>query len=177
HAQAGAQPLDVVGVEQPVAAWRSPRGDQLLILQEPDLGDRDVVELLAQHPADRADGQIRWEGVGLCCHGQRSMNASRYLPICSSSPSVSRTSSTRSRFTYVPFKLPWSLMWTPSDRCSSAAWSRETVTSSRKISLCGARPIVVRDGPTGNWSPARPPPSRITSVAPSPPEASSPLSA
>src|SRR5439155_25452864 len=98
HAQDRPQTLDIVGAEQAVAALGAAGRDQLLILEKPDLRDRDVVELLAQHPADGADGQIRGRGVGLGGH-QRSMKVRRYLPTWSSSPSESRASSTRSRLT------------------------------------------------------------------------------
>ena len=51
-------------------------------------------------------------------------------------------------------------------RRTSIAWSRETVTSSRKMSLSGRRPTVSRSPSSGKLSPERPPPARITSAAP-----------
>ena len=44
---------------------------------------------------------------------------------------------------------------------------RETVTSSRKMSQSGERPIVVRSPCGEKCSPARPPPERTTSAGPS----------
>src|SRR4029077_1382731 len=58
-AQDDAQPLDVAVVELAVARWRALRVDQPLALQEPDLGDRDVGELLEQQPEDLTDRQVR----------------------------------------------------------------------------------------------------------------------
>ena len=57
-------------------------------------------------------------------------------------------------------------MWIPSPRRTISAWSRETVTSSRKTSQSGRRPTVMRSLVIGKLSPTRPPPARITSAAP-----------
>ncbi len=51
-----AQPLDVVGAELPVAGLGTTRPYEPLRLEEPDLGDRDVVELLLEPVQDFADG-------------------------------------------------------------------------------------------------------------------------
>ena len=63
-------------------------------------------------------------------------------------------------------------MKNPPSRCVSTACLRETVTSSRKISQSGERPIVVR--PPSGWkvSPALPPPERTTSAGPLTPRSS-----
>ena len=50
---------------------------------------------------------------------------------------------------------------------TSSAWSRETVTSSRKTSESGRRPMVMRSRSSAKDSPTRPPPARMTSAAPS----------
>src|SRR4051794_2216207 len=50
-----AQPGNVGGRVEPVAARGAPGREQLLVLQIADLGDRDVRELLPQRLADRAD--------------------------------------------------------------------------------------------------------------------------
>src|SRR5581483_4229065 len=55
EAQDRAQSLVVVLGVEPVAALGAPRRQQLLVLQVPDLGDRDVGELLLQRLADRPD--------------------------------------------------------------------------------------------------------------------------
>ena len=51
------QPRHVGRRIEPVAAGRPPRRHQLLVLEVPDLGDRDVRELLLEPLADRADRQ------------------------------------------------------------------------------------------------------------------------
>jgi hypothetical protein len=51
------EPLDVVLAEEPVAALRPLRRQQPLVLEIPDLRDRDVGELGLQPAADRADRQ------------------------------------------------------------------------------------------------------------------------
>src|SRR6185312_265721 len=179
HTQDGAQLVDVLLAVEPVAARGAPRRDQPLVLEEPDLRDRDVGELLLER---LAHGPDRQPGPALSPlgrlgrhHSPRSMKVSRYLPICTSSPSARRTLSIRCRFTYVPFRLPESDRCRPSSRRSSTACSRETVMSSRNTSALGARPIAIRSAVIGNCSPARPPPIRITSIGAS--EATSPVSA
>src|SRR5262249_39700015 len=51
------EPLDVVLAEHPIPALRPARGEQSLVLEVADLRDRDVRELLLQHPADGPDRQ------------------------------------------------------------------------------------------------------------------------
>ena len=112
HAQDRAQPRDVAGRVEPVAAGRAPRLEQLLVLEVADLRDRDVRELLAQRLAHRADRHRlrrrslvgrRDQGllVGRFLHGghQRERNVSLYLPTCSSSPSARWWDSIRRRLT------------------------------------------------------------------------------
>src|SRR5437667_10841389 len=82
---------------------------------------------------------------------------SRYLPICSSSPSSSSADSTRRRLTYVPFRLPWSSIVNRPSWSTRTAWFLETVTSSRKTSQSGERPIVVLAPCGTTCSPALPP--------------------
>jgi hypothetical protein len=57
HAQDHPQALDVSLAVEAVATPGAARGQQLLVLQVADLGDRDVVELLAEDLADGADRQ------------------------------------------------------------------------------------------------------------------------
>src|SRR3984885_11572767 len=106
QAQDRPQALDVALRVETVAALRPARREQLLILEVADLGDRDVGELLVQRLADGADrdrllarrvavvvGRVRKGdyGLGGVSGGhQRLRNASLYLPICSSSPSLRR---------------------------------------------------------------------------------------
>src|SRR2546423_7172322 len=109
-AQDRLQALDVVLAEEPVAALRAARRQQALILEVPDLGDRDVRELGLQAPADGAD---REQPLPLgCLRGRRhfSRKVSLYLPIWSSSPFSSCPDSMRLRFRKVPLRLPWSSM-------------------------------------------------------------------
>src|SRR5215211_4394633 len=56
HPEDGAQALDVRLAIEAIATGRAPRRQELLVLEVPDLGDRDVLEFLAQdlgHGADR----------------------------------------------------------------------------------------------------------------------------
>src|SRR4051794_3959847 len=113
EAQDRAEPGDVGGAVEPVAAGRPPRRQQLLVLQIADLGDRDVREFLPQRLADRADGQRLLPGLGRLAGlragavgggggvlgHQRSRKVSLYLPIWSSSPSLRRCDSMRRRLT------------------------------------------------------------------------------
>src|SRR5207244_7032105 len=55
QAQDRLEPLDVLVAEHAVAALRAPRREQTLVLEVPDLRDRDVRELLLEHPADGPD--------------------------------------------------------------------------------------------------------------------------
>ena len=76
----------------------------------------------------------------------------------------------RLRFTNVPFSEPWSSTTNPPSRSISTAWLRDTVTSSRKISQSGERPMRVRS-PTGlKLSPALPPPCAHDECRPFEPE-------
>src|SRR4051794_24101199 len=166
QAQHGAQPLDVVLAVEPVAALRAPRRDQALILEVADLGDRDVREVVAQraaHGADREAALVPARGHG----GHQRRKVSRYFPICPSSPFSSSTRSTRVWLTKVPLRLPWSSIEKRPPSSTSTAWRRETVTSSRKTSQSGERPITVRAPDGTKCSPARPPPERTTSAGPS----------
>ena len=61
----------------------------------------------------------------------------------------------------------------PSSFCTNTACFLETVTSSRKMSQSGERPMVVRSPCGTKCSPARPPPERTTSAGPSAPSSSS----
>src|SRR5205823_4171309 len=163
QAQDRLQPLHVAVGKQPVAALRSPRREQPLVLEVADLRDRDVRELRLQHPADGLDRQ---PSVFRGRRHQRFRNVSRYLPICSSSPSSSSAASTRLRLTNVPFRLPWSSIVNVPFLFVSTACLRDTVTSSRKIPQSGERPIVVWSASALNVSPALPPPERTTSAGP-----------
>src|SRR5262245_685692 len=51
------QAVDVLVAVEPVAAGRAARREEALILEVPDLGDRDVRKLLAEERADRPDRQ------------------------------------------------------------------------------------------------------------------------
>ena len=101
-----------------------------------------------QPPHDLADAEQRSRRSGVLGRGRHSMKVSRYLPICSSSPFSRPRVSMRRRLTKVPFSEPWSSTAKRPSRSTSTAWLRETVTSSRKISQSGERPIRVR-GPGG----------------------------
>src|SRR5581483_3736536 len=165
HAQDRLQPVDVLLGEEPVPALRPLRRQEALILEVADLRDRDVRELRLQPAADGADREqplTAWGGRG----HQRVRKVSRYLPICSSSPSESSAVSTRLRFTNVPFRLPSSSTSQRPSRCTSVACLRETVTSSRKIPQSGERPIVVRSPCGAKVSPERPPPERTIKAGP-----------
>src|SRR5918999_706722 len=158
--------FDVVFVEEPVAALRPLRLQQALILEVPDLRDRDVRKLVLQRSADGADVQQPL-GLGRFGRGTHVRKVSLYLPICTSSPSSSAADSMRRRFRNVPLRLPWSSIRKPPSPCLSRTWCRETVTSSRKMSHSGERPTVIRSCCRRKCSPARPPPERTTSAGPS----------
>src|SRR5947199_3629686 len=171
----GLEPLDVVLAEEPVAALRPPRREQALVLEVPDLRDRDVRELGLETPADGADREQPPLRLPVC-RGRRahfSRKVSLYLPIWSSSPFSSLPDSIRFRFRKVPLRLPWSSMKNSPSRRISTACFRETVTSSRKMSQSGERPIVILSPCGTKCSPARPPPERTTSAGPSAPSSSS----
>src|SRR5439155_12100069 len=88
EAQNRLEALEVVLAEEAVPALGPARRQQSLILEAPDLRDRDVRELVLEHAADGSDRQqTRFRCVGL----QWFRNVSRYLPFCSSSPSSSCT--------------------------------------------------------------------------------------
>jgi hypothetical protein len=62
-----AEQLDVGLVELAVAGRRALRGDEALALEEPDLGDRDVGELLEQQAQDLPDREVAG-GLGDLSH-------------------------------------------------------------------------------------------------------------
>src|SRR5919197_892103 len=165
------QPVDVLLAEEPVAALRAPQGEEALVLEVADLRDRDVGKLPLEARADGADREQAGRGRGFG-HAHIRRNMSRYLPIWSSSPSFSSADSIRWRLRKVPFRLPKSSMTNLPSRCVSTACLRETVTSSRKISQSGERPIVVRSPSGWKVSPALPPPERTTSAGPLTPRSS-----
>src|SRR3990170_2024320 len=175
EAQDRRQALDVVGSEEPIATTRSLRRDEALVLEVADLRDRDVGKLLAKLLADRADraeARFRLALLTSCRNSaHRLRNVSRYLPICTSSSSSRTVDSMRLRFTYVPLRLPRSRMENVSPSRRSSAWRRDTVTSSRKTSHSGDRPINVLPSPGWNDCPAMPPPERTTSAGPVMPSA------
>src|SRR5262249_53099873 len=172
------QSLEVLLAEEPVAAARPLRIQQPLVLEEADLRDRDVGELVGEAIHDLADPEHpRASGCG---GAHRSTKVSRYLPTWSSSPFQSPWLPVRRRLTKGPLSEPWSSMKNRPSCSTSTAWLRETVTSSRKISHSGERPMRVRSPLGRKLSPALPPPERTTSAGPSSPStgsrASSPTS-
>src|SRR5919199_3098557 len=173
EAQDRLQPLDVLLAEEPVAALRAPQREEALVLEVADLRDRDVRELVLEPRADGADREQAPGGGGGFGDAHLTRNVSRYLPIWSSSPSFSSADSIRCRLRKVPFRLPKSSMTNLASLRVSTACLRETVTSSRKISQSGERPIVVRSPSGWNVSPALPPPERTTSAGPLTPRSSS----
>src|ERR1700683_2724707 len=114
------EPLHVGLVEPAVVGRRAGRLDQPLRLQKPDLGHADVRKLRAKTGDHLADAEVR--ASRLCAHPPTcappppcsaceygpSRNTRRNLPTCTSSPPVRSVSSIRSRFTYVPLRLPTS---------------------------------------------------------------------
>src|SRR3954453_18269890 len=158
--------------ELAVPRRRALRLHQPLVLQEPDLGDGDVRELRAQQREHRTDAHRLPVVVGVRVGPPRRRHHAvltnrpsqaerrlgwktrRYLPICTSSPSLRTASSIRSRSTYVPFRLPTSRTTNCPSRRMNSACLRETVTSSRKMSLSGRRPAVVRSASSRNRAPA-----------------------
>src|SRR5205823_10579410 len=107
------------------------RRQEPLVLQVPDLRDRDVRELGLEAPAHGSDGEQARAGRGFGGRHQRRRKVSRYLPTWSSSPSESSADSTRRRLTNVPFRLPWSSRDECPARSERPTWLAETVTSSR----------------------------------------------
>src|ERR671922_294351 len=172
EAQDRLQPLDVLLAEEPVAALRAARRQQPLVLEVADLRDRDIREFGLQPCADGPDRQQARSG-GCLGDGHFSRKVRRYLPIWRSSPSPSSPDSIRRRLRKVPFRLPRSSMKNEPSRRTSTACLRETVTSSRKMSQSGERPIVVRSPSGRNVSPVLPPPERTTSAGPLTPRSSS----
>ncbi len=97
-AQDPAQPVDVRLEELAVARGGPLRRDQPLALQEPDLGDRDVGEVLLHQRQDLADRQVI-SGSGLVHAAPPSVpmtNTSRNLPTWTCAPSRSSAASIRS---------------------------------------------------------------------------------
>src|SRR5438105_206158 len=113
------EPVDVVLRKKPVAALRSLRRDQPLALEVANLGDRDVRELRLQPITDGADRQQPLASACLGCAHRRKV--SRYLPICSSSPSVSAPDSMRRRLRNVPLRLPRSSIVRSPSCCMTTA--------------------------------------------------------
>ena len=153
------QPLDVVLAEQAVAAPRALRREQPLVLEVADLRDRDVRELVACSRSQTAPIVSRRSRLGApAWRVVIARKVSRYLPICSSSPSASspaldpppvdERAVEAARSSIVERRRP---------RSTSTACLRETVTSSRKMSHSGERPIVVRSRSQAGTSP---PPGR-----------------
>src|SRR5581483_1162621 len=102
-------------------------------------------------------GPPRWIGSSASAspvHSPAWKKANLNFPIWISSPEASFVDSTRSRFTYVPFRLPRSWIQN-SDPCRRISACRlDTVTSSRKTSLSGFRPAVVDSFSIRNVEPA-----------------------
>ena len=98
-------------------------------------------ELVPQALADRADRVQAGRRARFGERRHRRRNVIRYLPIWTSSSSSSTLLSMRRLLTKVPLRLPRSrIVKTLPSRVSSAC-RRETVTSSRKTSHSGERPI------------------------------------
>src|SRR5579875_3566198 len=104
------QPGDVIRAEPPVAGGRPSRADQPLGFQEADLGDADVRELGAQLDKHLADAEVCLRKLAAhpvprgyppfaACERRPCKKTSLNLPICTSSPALSITSSIRSRLT------------------------------------------------------------------------------
>src|SRR5205807_3108892 len=113
------QPLQVGLAEQAVAALRTSRRQQPLVLEVADLRDRDVGELGGQTPDDFPDAQ---QPLTLGGGRRHAMNVIRYLPICTSSPSASGALSIRLRLTNVPLSEPWSSTRNLPFSCTRTAW-------------------------------------------------------
>src|SRR5439155_9859009 len=171
QAQDRRQALEVVLTEEAVAAARPLGRQQPLVLEEADLRDRDVGEFVGQAADDLADAKHPRAGADGRTH--RSTKVSRYLPIWTSSPFSSSWLSILRRLMKVPFNEPWSSTKNRPSRSMSTAWLRETVTSSRKTSQSGERPMRVRSPAGRKLSPALPPPERTTSAGPSSPSTGS----
>ena len=136
---------------------------------------------LAQPPHDLADAQRPLRAAASCARRQPRCKLISAPPRTSSGTSRpearrrsrARALSIRWRLTNVPFSEPWSSTKNEPSRSTSTAWLRETVTSSRKMSQSGERPIRVRSPAGRNASPALPPPERTTSAGPSSPSSGS----
>ena len=148
-AQDPAQPLDVGLVELAVARRRALGVEQALALEEPDLGDRDVGELVLEQGEDLADRQVGSRSarrpVALTVLGHRAgeerqleladlelvaVGERRLLdPLAVQVGAVERADVA---------DLEAAL-----GRARTSAWRRDTVMSSRKMSLSGWRPAVV----------------------------------
>ena len=135
------QPLDVVLAEEPVAAARPPRRQQALVLEVADLRDRDVRELVAA--GARQTAPIVSSGSRRGCAVTRS-SAQEGQPVLADLHLVAvlePRGSIRVRFTKVPLRLPWSSIEKRPSSLDEHGVARETVTSSRKMSQSGERPI------------------------------------
>ena len=120
-----------------------------------------------QAPADGAD---REQALAVGLRGRASSARGTSAGTCRSGSRRRRSScadSMRARLTKVPLRLPWSSIVKLAVRATITACLRETVTSSRKMSQSGERPIVVRSRCGSKVSPARPPPERTTRAGPS----------
>src|SRR5699024_2190819 len=153
HLQDVAQPLLVVLGEPAVARRCTVRRDQALRLQKPDLGNGDVGEVHLHGGQDLPDAAQ----LARCSHHPTpcwlAKKVSRNLPIITTSPSCSSVgASITVRFTYVPFRLPWSSTVTTSPLRVNTACLRDTVMSSRKMSVAGCRPTVVTSAAIRNRS-------------------------
>ena len=92
----------------------------------------------AAHGADREAALVRWGPA--CAHPRK--NVSRYLPICTSSPSSSAAVVDARAVHEGAVQAALVLdREARRPRSISTAWRRETVTSSRKMSQSGERPI------------------------------------
>ena len=94
-------------------------------------------------PAHRADREQRWR-AGAASRGHLRRNVIRYLPICTSSPSSSPALLDPLAVHEGAVQAALVLDREAAVLAMSTAWRRETVTSSRKMSQSGERPIVVR---------------------------------
>src|SRR5438132_708291 len=167
------QPLDIGVVELAIAGRGAFGIEQSLTLEEADLRDGDVGELFfqqGQHLSDREIGPVDQGARPQPC-ADEPKNTSLNLPICNSSPLPIEASSIRSRLRYVPLSDPTSRTRYPLSSRTISACRRDTVMSSRKISLLGWRPARVTDASSRNFDPALGP--RFTTSIPVPSGSSS----